>query len=265
MKDSLDILCTNYEVKETTNVIETVYHDSLNILRTDVICHHGILGMKWGIRRFQPYPKGYSGDGKYTGDQQKKEYKIAKKSQHMGYKSSYERQLDYAKKSKLVEQAAKDLEPLADKMVNAELDVDVYREHLPKEVRNKIFATAVEEATKEAKRIDPEFGHQGARYDNKVVEMLLAEGNFEDTAERNYLKNDKKFKELKDNKLKTRKEYKEALKKEVDEIVGGYGDTKIGGLSDDKMTYRELVSYAIADKHSTWSFTADEKMGRNRN
>ena len=54
MKDSLDILCTNYEVKEETcNEIETVYHDSLNILRTDVICHHGILGMKWGIRRYQ--------------------------------------------------------------------------------------------------------------------------------------------------------------------------------------------------------------------
>ena len=54
MRDSLDILCTNYEVKEETcNEIETVYHDSLNILRTDVICHHGILGMKWGIRRYQ--------------------------------------------------------------------------------------------------------------------------------------------------------------------------------------------------------------------
>lgn len=42
--------------------------------------HHGILGMHWGIRRYQPYSSGYQGSsGKYIGNQKQITKRTAKK------------------------------------------------------------------------------------------------------------------------------------------------------------------------------------------
>lgn len=41
----------------------------MNNYNSKTLMHYGVLGMHWGVRRYQPYPSNYSGDGKFVGDE----------------------------------------------------------------------------------------------------------------------------------------------------------------------------------------------------
>lgn len=110
-------------------------HETNFVLMTDeYLQHHGILGMHWGIRRFQPYPKGWGGiKGKFLGKKQKlspvqkRRNKIMKKRLEKANKKKQEaiqqeekRRQQYEENKTIKEQQEKDAKQKAIRSGNVE-------------------------------------------------------------------------------------------------------------------------------------------------
>lgn len=128
----------------------------------EVLAHHGILGMHWGIRRYQPYPSDYSGDGKYMGKRhERKLAKIEKK------KARHQAKIDTKIKNAVEDGNKKALKKLKDEIEPAEYEKK-YEETVQNGIDNAVKDRDKSALKKYKEDLTPrEYKHEKDRIDFK--------------------------------------------------------------------------------------------------
>lgn len=173
MKDSLDILLVNVTEDVTEYESEFVTHDSLNILRTDVICHHGVLGMKWGIRRYQ------NKDGSLTAAGKKRYVKNWDKSNR--YNDAYSRHKFNTNRRKNISKMINDDEMInlhkAAYSGNKDLDYNVEKHKIVERLTGEKFN--INDPAHERLNLDLDFAFAEDKFKGDKLQKLYNETEIE--------------------------------------------------------------------------------------
>lgn len=204
----------------------------MNLISEDYLMHHGVKGMKWGVRRYQ------NSDGSLTSAGQRRLYKKVKRAKSDNKRRELIRQhlnSEYANdRNKALQDFRNQVKKTADYDVKMDIEVDKLADKMAKPIYEKELKKW-KESIGEPSEKDKDKLYEAIKYDNVYWK---AEKQIKDKNPQ-YRNNEKQQDAL-------WKEYTKKNKKVVDSIVGKYGEKKVTD-SDIWTGSRNEYQYVVED------------------